>query len=117
MKLSKSEVIVRLCKLVTLVGEKAFDHTVYHDCFCKDSTLFASVDEEVIARIEQIIVESLSSGFEIGDKVTTLVAKQSPQGSTGYVSAILQNNTYALTINNVYEFYLETEIARHGKKT
>jgi hypothetical protein len=57
-KLSKQEVITRLCELVTNVGGEVFNHRLGHDCFCGINTLpdeHFRVDSEVIEWIEEAI--------------------------------------------------------------
>ena len=55
--MTADEVIERLCKLVTKVGEQEFNHKHMHDCFCGENATFPfeGVDEEVIAFIEKAV--------------------------------------------------------------
>lgn len=61
-KLSKPEVIVLLCELVSKVGVEKFGNKYMHDCFCGLNTVvgFKAVDEEVIQFIADAIEEKMS---------------------------------------------------------
>lgn len=57
-RLSKQEVITRLCQLVTEVGEEMFKNSIGHDCFCGMNPMpdeHFRVDSEVIEWIEEAI--------------------------------------------------------------
>lgn len=54
MDLNKSDVIKKLCKLVSTVGNEKFECNLPADCFCRDMAGFR-VDDEVIKFIEQAV--------------------------------------------------------------
>lgn len=60
--MTKEEVIIALCELVTEVGDKVFDNQVYHDCFCcKNATMaYCDVDEAVVQYIKEVVAEKMA---------------------------------------------------------
>ena len=59
MNITKEQVIERFCKLATKVGDREFNHTLPHDCFCTNKGDF-QFDEEVLDFIERCVEEFLS---------------------------------------------------------
>ena len=62
--LTANEVIKRFCQLATRVGNKKFDNTFAHDCFCEDRRRHVGsfiFDEEVLEFIEEAVVEKLGT--------------------------------------------------------
>ena len=57
--LSQEEVIKRLCAVASRVGDKKFNHTVPHDCFCVGQSTPClndfQFDEEVLTFIEDAV--------------------------------------------------------------
>ena len=64
--LNKEETIIRLCALVSSVGECLTNSTVPHDCFCGESSHIITpvVSEEIIDFIEAAVSESLTANAE-----------------------------------------------------
>lgn len=71
--LTKQQVIERLCKLSTKVGEEVFCNQKAHDCFCgenKTSEVFSGgfqFEEEVIEFIEEAVREKMDKEFYLND--------------------------------------------------
>ena len=58
--MNKQQVIERLCKLASKVNEEVYGWSIASDCLCKESAdENFRFDEEVIAFIEQSVMESI----------------------------------------------------------
>ena len=66
--MTKQDVIERLCKLVTKVGSKQFNHEIPHDCFCHESGTGENgfcIDGDILTFIEESVVNAINNDAEV----------------------------------------------------
>ena len=64
--MNKSEVLERLCALVTKVGSKVYNDEVEHDCFCHFQSV-SNADYRCVSEVIDFIEHAVNQRIDYGD--------------------------------------------------